>query len=211
MALPISTGEPHGRFPGKTAGLAGPKGGGNKAIEGETVGNTDILPRCPSGRMTDTTELHTAAFETDSVTLTRLEIASIVGAVLILGSLVLPWMSGLVGSASGFEFTWLSPMFVVGALLTLALAIPRPYPRLRYALIALVGVTHAAIGVILLLGMPAGTTGIGVIVFALGGILVAAGGYGPLVRETTTYRATAIVCLGSLLALVVGIVLVQGT
>lgn len=161
--------------------------------------------------MADTTEVHTTAVETDAFRLTRLEAASVVGAVLILASLVLPWTSGLVGSASGFEFTWLSPVFVVGAVLAAALAIPDPYSRVRYALVALVGVTHAAMGVILLLGMPPGTTGIGVIIFTLGGGLVAAGGYGPLVRETSTYRATAIVCIGSLLALVIGIVLVQGS
>lgn len=158
--------------------------------------------------MTDATELHTTAFETDSFTVTRLEGATVIGAVLVLASLVLPWASGLGGSASGFTFT-LSPAFVVGAGLALALAVPDPYSRIRYALIALVGVLLAAVGVILILGMPPGTTGIGVIVFTLGGLFVAAGGYGSLVREMSTYRATALVCVGSLIALVVGIVGVQ--
>lgn len=99
--------------------------------------------------------------------------------------------------------------FVVGAILTLVLASLDGYGRVRYALIALVGVTHAAMGVVLLLGMPPGTTGIGVLVFTLGGLVVATGGYGSLVRETSRYRAPALVCLGSLLALVVGLVLVQ--
>lgn len=159
--------------------------------------------------MTDTSELHTTAFETDSFRLTRLETASVVGAILVIGSLVLPWVGGMAESVSGFEFTRFVPAFVIGAGLAIALAIPDPYPRVRYALLALVGVVLAAVGTILILGMPAGTTGIGVIVFTLGGLLVAAGGYGSLVRETSTYRATALVCVGSLIVLVVGIVGVQ--
>lgn len=161
--------------------------------------------------MTDTRELHTTAFETDAFRLTRLETASVVGAVLIIVSFVLPWVGGMADSVSGFEFSWFSPALFAGALLAIALAVPDRFSRVRYTLLALVGVVHASIGVILLLGMPAGTTGIGVVVFLLGGGLVAAGGYGSLVRETTTYRATAIVCLGSLFALTAGLIAVVGS
>lgn len=159
--------------------------------------------------MTDTSDLHTTAFETNSFTLTRLDVVAVIGAVVVLGSLVLPWASGFGNSVSGFAYTWLSPAFVVGAGLAIALAVPTPYSRVRHALLALVGVLHAAIGVILLLGMPPGTKGIGVLVFTLGGLLVTAGGYGSLVREMTVNRATALVCAMSLIVLVVGIVGVQ--
>lgn len=161
--------------------------------------------------MTRTNGLRTIAFETDSFSLTRLEVTAVAGAALLLVSMVLPWTSGLAGSQSGFAFTWLSPTFVVGAALVLALAMLNGFSRLRYVVLSLVGVTHAAVGVILILGLPPGAMGLGVLVFALGGTLVAAGGYGSLVREMSTYLATAIVCLGSLLVLVVGIVLVQTT
>lgn len=161
--------------------------------------------------MTDTTELNTTAYATDAFRLTRLETASIVGAVLIVGSLVLPWTGGMAESVSGFEFSWASPAFVVGAGLAVVLAVPDRFTRVRYTLLALVGVVHASIGVILLLGMPAGTIGIGVVVFLLGGGLIAAGGYGSLVRETTTYRATAIVCVLSLFALTAGLIAVGGS
>lgn len=159
--------------------------------------------------MADTSGIHTTAFETDSFTLTRLEVVSVIGAAVVLGSLVLPWASGFGNSVSGFAYTWLSPVFVVGAGLAIGLAVPSPYSRVRYTLLTLVGVLHASIGVILLLGMQAGTKGIGVLVFTLGGLLVTSGGYGSLIREMSPYRATALVCAMSLIVLVAGIVGVQ--
>lgn len=159
--------------------------------------------------MADTNDVHTLAFETDAFSLTRLEVAAVVGAGLVLVSLVLPWTSGFAGGVSGLAFTWLSPAFVAGGVLALLLSVLDGYTRIRYAMLALVGVTSAAVGVVLLLGMPPGTTGVGVLAFGLGGLLVASGGYGSLVRVMSTYRATAVVCIGSLLTLTIGVVLLE--
>ena len=161
--------------------------------------------------MTDTKGAHSMAFETDAFSLTRLEAATVIGAVVAVVSLALPWVSGLGLSVSGFAYTWLSPAFVGGAGLVAALAVLDGYVRLRYAVIALVGVALAAIGIITILGIPSlgRSAGIGVFVFTLGGLLVTTGGYGSLVREMSTMKATAIVCAGSVAVLTAGIVLVQ--
>ena len=161
--------------------------------------------------MSGTTDVYPIVLETDAFSLTRLEAATVIGAVVAVVGLVLPWVSGLGLSVSGFAYTWLSPAFVGGAGLAAALAVPDGYVRLRYAVIALVGVALAAIGIIMVLGIPSlgRSAGIGVFVFTLGGLLVTTGGYGSLVREMSTMKATAIVCAGSVAVLTAGLILVQ--
>ena len=161
--------------------------------------------------MSETTDLHTVAVDAGGLILTRLETATVIGSVLTILSLVLPWASGLSGSVSGFEFTWLSPGFVAAAVIAIALAVFDPYSRIRYAITAIIGVALAAIGIILLLGVSsyAVSAGVGLVVFTVGGLLVTGGGYSALIRETSTMKATGVVCAGALAVLVVGIVAAQ--
>jgi len=161
--------------------------------------------------MSETTDLHTVAVDVGGLTLTRLETATVIGSVLSIISLVLPWASGLSGPVLGFEFTWLSPGFVAAAVIAIALAVFDPHSRIRYAITAIIGVALAAIGVILLLGVSSYAiyAGVGLVVFVIGGLLVTAGGYTALIRETSTMKATGVVCAGALAVLVVGIVAAQ--
>lgn len=162
--------------------------------------------------MSNASDVHTVLYRTGRVSLTRLEVAAIAGALLAVVSLALPWVKGFTRSATGFEYTWMAPGFVVAAALAIGLAIPAAYRRVRYAGIALIGVLLAAIGVILVLGIPSlgASVGFGLLLFVLGGLLVTGGGYTALVRETSTMKATAFVCVGSLVVLLVGIIAMNG-
>lgn len=164
-------------------------------------------------KMSEAMDGYTVVFERNGLALTRLEVTTIAGSVLAIVSLFLPWVTGLMGTLSGLEYTWMAPGFVVAAAFTIVLAIPSAYRRVRAGLVALAGVLLASIGIIVLLGLPSlgAGTGVGLYVFVLAGLLVTIGGYATLVRETSTLKATAVVCVSSLLVLVVGLLAINAS
>jgi len=148
--------------------------------------------------------------DTDSITLSRVEAAAVLGAALVLVSMPLPWVGGMARGTPGYAYGAVSPLLAVGGLLCTIFAVTDPYPRTRYALLSLVGVTQTAWGVILVLGIPTGGLGLGVPVFILGGLLIASGGYIALRRETSTLKATTVVCGGGLILTTTLLIVVIG-
>lgn len=162
--------------------------------------------------MSETMEGDRVAFDRRGVTLTRLEATTALGGVLVIVSLLLPWASTFDRSVSGLEYTWAWPGFVVAAAVVIVLSLPEAHPRVRNVVVTLVGVVLASLGIILLLGMRMGlTAGIGLLLFTLAGGLVTGGGYVTLVRDLSAIRATAVLCVVSLVVLVVGLLAINAS
>jgi len=140
------------------------------------------------------------------VSLTRLERTILFGAGLALVGMTLPWRETGTATLTGFTYGPISPILVSATVTAGLVALVDGYETGRHALIALDGITLAAWGSILVLGIPSQFAGVGLYVTTLGGLLVTGAGYIGLLRRTGPVLATAIVC-GGALAINLGVIL----